>query len=141
MPVEAKTLDAIARSYVKTMTSIRGRRVHRLLLREFARFDQVLRATAEDGSPALLALTEDGGAAVFRTDGRGAAADIIASSRLTGATVTTSCDLLKDSLPILSWSLWHPGFSRIVGALTIARADLSDAEHARVSDILRRVVS
>lgn len=141
MPVEPQTLDAIARHYVKAMTSIRGRRVHRLLLREFARFDHVLRATTEEGSPALLALTEDGGAAVCQTDGRGAAADIIASSRLTGATVTTSCDLLKDSLPILSWTVWHPGFSRVVGALTIARADLSDAEHARVSEILRRIGS
>ncbi|HEY0230311.1 MAG TPA: hypothetical protein VGC55_03580 [Dokdonella sp.] len=138
MPVESKTLDAIARRYVQTMTSIRGRRVHRLLMREFARFDHVLPATVEDGSAALLALTEGGAAAVCRTDGRGAAADIVESARWMDATVTTSCDLLKDSLPILRWTIWHPGFALTVGVLTIARADLADADFNPVTDILRR---
>jgi len=138
MPVESKTLDAIARRYVKTMTSIRGRRVHRLLLREFARFDHVLAATTENGDPALLALAQDGGMAICWSDGRGAAADIAESSRGTDVTVTIACDLLKDSLPIVRWTLWHPGFARVVGALTIARADVSDADYDRVSALLRR---
>ena len=51
MPIETATLDAMVRAYVSTMTSIRGRRIHRLLMREFARFDDVLPATAEDGVP------------------------------------------------------------------------------------------
>ena len=55
MPIEKETLEVIARTYVGTMTSIRGRRVHRLLMREFSRFDHVLPAVAEDGTPALLA--------------------------------------------------------------------------------------
>jgi hypothetical protein len=139
MPIDPKSLDAVARRYVKAMTSIRGRRVHRLLLRAFAHYDHVLAATTEDGRPALLALAQDGAAAICCTDGRGAAVDIVESSGSAGATVATSCDPLKDSLPILSWTLWHPGFARVVGALTIARADLADADGVRVSDILRRI--
>src|SRR6476660_8930962 len=101
MPIEKETLDAIARTYVDTMTSIRGRRVHRLLMREFSRFDHVLRAVAEDGTPTLLAMADDGSAAVCRTDGRGAAATVAQWARLQGATVTMSYDLTKDSLPIV----------------------------------------
>jgi hypothetical protein len=37
MPIDADVLAAIAGAYVASMTSIRGRRVHRLLMREFAR--------------------------------------------------------------------------------------------------------
>jgi hypothetical protein len=40
---------------------------------EFSRFDHVLSAIAEDGTPALLALAEDGSVAVCRTNGRGSA--------------------------------------------------------------------
>jgi hypothetical protein len=136
MPVEKETLDAIARAYVAPMTSIRGRRVLRLLAREFSRFDHVLWAVAEDGTPAILGLAEDGGVALCRTDGRGASAAVAAWRRLEGATVTTSFDLLKDSLPIVSWTIWHPSFARIAGTLTISAADLSPADRSRVTGIL-----
>ena len=139
MPIETQTLAAVARSYVGTMTSIRGRRVHRLLMREFARFDHVLAAVAEDGTPALLALADDGSAAVCRTDGRGAAAAIAEWARLEGATVTTSYDLAKDSLPIASWTIWHPSFARVAGALTISAAGLSPSDQGRVTGMLRRL--
>jgi hypothetical protein len=139
MPIDKKTLDSIARRYASTMTSIRGRRIHRLLMREFSRFDHVLPVVAEDGAVALLALTADGGAAICRTDGRGAAVDIAEWARLEGVTVTTSCDLTKDSLPIVSWTLWHPSFSRVAGALTISASDLSHADHGRIAGTLRRL--
>jgi hypothetical protein len=138
MPIEKETLETIARTYVKTMTSIRGRRVHRLLMREFSRFDHVLRAVAEDGAPALLALAEDGSAAVCRTDGRGAAAAVAQWARLQGATVTTSYDLTKDSLPIVSWVIWHSSFARVAGALTISATDVPHADHSRITNVLRR---
>ena len=98
MPIEAAILDAMARTYVDTMPSIRGRRVHRLLLREFSRFDHVLPVTAEDGAPALLALGEGGSVAVCRTDGRGAAAAVAQWAQLQGATVTISSGPTKDSV-------------------------------------------
>jgi hypothetical protein len=139
MPVEKETLDALARAYVAPMTSIRGRRVQRLLAREFSRFDHVLWAVAEDGTPAILGLAEDGRVALCRTDGRGASAAVAAWGRLEGATVTTSYDLLKDSLPIVSWAIWHTSFARIAGTLTISAADLSPADQSRVTGTLRKL--
>jgi hypothetical protein len=91
MAIEEDVLDAAARAYVGTMSSIRGRRVHRLLMRELSRFDHVLPVAAEDGAPALLALGEDGRVSVCQTDGRGATVAVAEWARLEGATVT-SCD-------------------------------------------------
>lgn len=139
MPIDKQVLDATARAYVDTMTSIRGRRVHRLLMRELSRFDHVLKVTAEDGAPALLALGEDGSVSVCRTDGRGPAVAVAEWGRLEGATVTMSYDLLKDSLPIVSWTIWHPSFARVAGALTISGADLARTDHNRITGVLRKV--
>ncbi len=139
MPIERETLDGIARTYINAMTSIRSRRVHRLLMREFSRFDHVIPAIAEDGNPALLALAEDGSAAVCQTNGRGEAVTVAEWVRLEGTTVTTSYDLTKDSLPIVSWMIWHPSFARFAGALTISAADLSRTDQSRMSDVLRRL--
>jgi len=139
MPIDKPTLDAIARAYVIGMSSIRGRRVHRLLVREWVHYDRVLRATVEGGAVVLLALGEDGGAAVCRTDGRGTAVTIEAWARLDGARVSTSFDLSKDSLPVLGWTVSHPGFARVGGALMIHAADLPPGEHKQVIDVLRRL--
>ena len=139
MPIDPRTLDGIARLYVDTMTDVLGRRVHRLLMRELAHFDHVLPAVAEDGSSALLALGEDGRAAICRTDGRGDAADIAQWARLHGATITTGYSLTDDSLPIVNWTVWHPSFARVTGALTISAAELSDTVASRMSDVLREL--
>jgi hypothetical protein len=137
MPIDEEILDGTVRTYVDTMSTIRGRRVHRLLMREFSRFDHVLPVTAEDGSPALVALGEDGSVAVCRTDGRGAAVAVAEWGRLEGATVTTSYDLMKDSLPIVSWTIWHPSFARVTGTLTVSGADFSRTEYKGITDVLR----
>jgi hypothetical protein len=53
MPIETATLDAIARTYVEPMTSIRGRRVHRLLAHpSFAGIAGSLTILGADFSPA-----------------------------------------------------------------------------------------
>lgn len=49
MPIDPATLEATVRAYVGSVTSIRGRRVHRLLMRVQARYEHVLVATAENG--------------------------------------------------------------------------------------------
>src|SRR5262245_45396088 len=139
MPIHKKTLDAIARTYVRSMTSIRGRRVHRLLMREFTRFDHVLPAAAEDGSPALLALAEDGRAAVCRTDGRGPEVAITELASLQGAAVTMSYDFLKDSLPIVSCTISHPGLAGVGGALKISGTDLSKTDHGAMTEVRQRL--
>ncbi|MBV8497789.1 MAG: hypothetical protein JO003_00840 [Candidatus Eremiobacteraeota bacterium] len=130
-------LESTVRAFVKRMTSIRGRRVQRLLLRDFARFNDVFPVAAEDGGPALLGIGEDGRVAICRTDGRGASAPVAEWARLDGATVTIAYDLLKDSLPIISWTLWHPSFTRAAGALTISAGDVARSDHARVTELLR----
>ena len=53
------------------------------------------------------------------------------------ATVTTSYDLMKDSLPIVSCTIWHPSFVRVAGTLTISGADVRRADHERITDLLR----
>ncbi len=136
-----KNLETTARLYTRRMTSIRDRRVHRLLMREFARFDHVLPVTAQDGTPALLAVSNDGSVAVCHTDGRGAAAAVAEWSRLDGATVTISYDLTHDSLPVVGWAIWHPGFALVAGALTISSAEFPRNDHARITDILRSLGS
>ncbi|MDR3474527.1 MAG: hypothetical protein P4M09_22995 [Devosia sp.] len=137
MPVEQQVLDATARAYVEPMTPIRGRRVHRLLLRALSRFDYVLPAAMEDGAPALVALAADGGAALCRTAGRGPSAAIVEWTGLDGAAVTTSYDLLKDSLPIVSWAIWHPSLAHAAGTVTIQAAGLSGADRQGVAALLR----
>jgi hypothetical protein len=137
MPIDRDALAAIGRTYVAQMTSIRGRRVHRLIMRELARFDHVVPAVAEDGGATLFALGANGAAAVCRTDGRGPSAPMV-ELRLEGATVTTAYDLLKDSLPILSWTIWHPSLDRVAGgALTIHATTLADADRARFAEAVR----
>jgi len=131
MPIARTALDTLARNYVEGMTSIRGRRVHRLLMREFASFDHVLPARTGDSAPALLALGHDGRVAVCCTDGRGPAADIVRCASLAGAAVSTSYDLLKDSLPIVRWTIRHPA----VGVLTIAINDVQLGDVARIGAI------
>lgn len=101
VPIDRATLDAIARDYTAGMTSIRGRRVHRLLMREFAPFDAVNRVVAPDGTVTLMAGADDGSVALCQTDGRGHEATIARRRRPGGAIATTSYDLPKDALPQL----------------------------------------
>lgn len=100
MPIDPNTLSSLASDYAKGMTSIRGRRVQRLLKREFAGADHVLMVRLGDGAPAVLGLSASG-AGFCATDGRGREASVI--KWLHGATegLETRFDLLKDSLPVL----------------------------------------
>ena len=104
MPLDPAKLDSIALAYTEGMTSIRGRRVQRLLRRELADFDTVRRVKGADGGAALLARKRDGTLAFCQTTGKGPAADIVVSDSADGPTVMTSYDLLKDSLPALRTS-------------------------------------
>jgi hypothetical protein len=99
MVIHADALSALASHYAKDMTSIRGRRVQRLLKREFAGAECVLVVTpAGSQRPAVVGLSASG-AAFCATDGRGRQASVL--KWLHGATeaVETGFDLLKDSLP------------------------------------------
>lgn len=126
MTLERTELASIAARYAEGMTSIRGRRVQRLVLRELAGYEIVLPAAPAVGGPALLAVSREHGVAVCQTDGTGPSAPLHRCG-LAGWRVTAQHDLLKDSLPVLGWSLWHPALADVLGTLTVSAAGLDTA--------------
>ena len=100
MPFDAEALSSLASGYASRMTSIRGRRVQRLLTREFAGADFVVTVQLSAGAPAVLGLSASG-AAFCATIGRGPQGSVVKWRH--GAThgLETRFDLLKDSLPAL----------------------------------------
>lgn|GEM_PF-5935863 len=82
------------------MTSIRGRRVQRLLKREFADSEYVLLTALESGDAAVLGVSADK-AALCATNGKGKQATLFKWAYKSSAGVEMHFDLLKDSLPLL----------------------------------------
>lgn len=101
MTIDADTLAAIASEYAAGMTSIRGRRVQRLLMREFGGAECVLVARTDSGMAALLGLSPSG-AAICATDGKGKHVSVVKWTHGSAAALETQFDLHKDSLPALS---------------------------------------
>ena len=100
MPISSDALSSLASEYAKGMTSIRGRRVQRLLKREFAGADHVLELRLGSGAIAVLGLSITG-AAFCATDGRGKHASVFKWRHGSTEAFETQFDLLKDSLPAL----------------------------------------
>jgi len=100
MAIDPEVLSSLANQYVKPMTSIRGRRVQRLLNREYADAEYVLLAQAGEGTAAVLGLSFRG-AALCATDGRGREASVFKWSHGPASALETRFDLHKDSLPVL----------------------------------------
>jgi len=105
MAISPDALTALAVDYVKAMTSIRGRRVQRLLRREFAGADHVLIVRTGPDGPAVLGVSPSG-AAWCGTDGKGRNASVFKWLHGSSEALETHFDLLKDSLPVLEtrWS-------------------------------------
>ena len=101
MPIDADILSSFAAGFAKDMTSIRGRRVQRLLKREFADAEYVLLAQVGSGAAAALGLSESA-AAFCATDGKGKQASVVRWSHGSAVALETHFDLHKDSLPVLS---------------------------------------
>ncbi|MEO8836770.1 MAG: hypothetical protein ABI364_08525 [Caldimonas sp.] len=101
MPIDPDTLSSLATDYSAGMTSIRGRRVQRLLKREFTGAEFAFAVRPAFGMAALLGLSKTG-AAFCATDGRGKRASV--AKWLHGSTeaLESHYDLLKDSLPLLA---------------------------------------
>jgi hypothetical protein len=103
MPINPETLSSLATDYAKGMTSIRGRRVQRLLRREFAGAEYVLVVEVGSDAPVVLSLSVSG--AVFcATTGKGRHASVFSWLHGSKEALETRFDLLKDSLPVLSSS-------------------------------------
>jgi hypothetical protein len=102
MQIRPDALSSLASDYAKDMTSIRGRRVQRLLKREFAGADEVMVVRLEDdGARAVLGLSASG-AALCATHGRGTHAAVLRWLHGSAAGIEDRFDLLKDSLPLLA---------------------------------------
>jgi hypothetical protein len=100
MAIDPDALLSLASEYARGMTSIRGRRVQRLLRREFAGADQVLQVPTGSGAMAVLGLSASG-AAACATDGKGRQAAVLKWSHGSTVALETQFDLYKDSLPVL----------------------------------------
>ena len=94
------TLTSLAGDYAKGMTSIRGRRVQRLLRREFAGAESVFVVQVDGARPAVVGLSSSG-AAFCATDGRGRQVTVVKWLHGSTHAIETAFDLLKDSLPVL----------------------------------------
>jgi hypothetical protein len=101
MPIAPSALASLASHYTKNMTSIRGRRVQRLVKREFAGADHVLLVRLGSGVPAVLGISASG-AALCATDGTGTHAPVFKWSHDSTEAIEIHFDLHKDSLPILA---------------------------------------
>ncbi len=100
MPIDVDALSSLAAEYANGMTSIRGRRVQRILKREFAGAEYVLVVEVVSGGSAVLGLSECG-AAFIKTDGRGKQAAVVKWLHGSKEATEIQLDLLKDSLPVL----------------------------------------
>ena len=133
MPIDPQALAVLASRYAQGMTSIRGRRVQRLLRREFAGARQVLIVPAAAGA-AVLGLS-DAGAAFCATDGTGRHASVIRWLHGPAQAIETRYDLLKDSLPALETrAVPAPGLNKLV-RVDLAAQDIPPAARALVARV------
>lgn len=100
MPIDPDALASLARDYAKGMTSIRGRRVQRLLRREFAGAAQVRLVRDGTGTAAILGFARSSGAFCC-TDGRGSHASVVRWRHGSTEALESRYGLLKDSLPLV----------------------------------------
>lgn len=102
-PIDPDALAALAAAYAQGMTSIRGRRVQRLVRREFAGAVHVLLAGCDAPAAGRLSCVVVGfspaGAALCATDGTGPRASVVKWRHGDAQAVEAFYDLLKDSLP------------------------------------------
>jgi hypothetical protein len=136
VPIEPDTLSSFASEYAKGMTSIRGRRVQRLLKREFAGAEYVLLAQVGSGIPAVLGLSPSG-AALCVTNGRGKQASVVKWSHGSIKAVEMNFNLLKDSLPILSISPLPIARLRAQSRVQVPAASVPPQAEPLVSKVLQ----
>ncbi|MGZ5194907.1 MAG: hypothetical protein ACXWJM_06760 [Ramlibacter sp.] len=135
MAIDPETLSSLAREYAKDMTSIRGRRVQRLLKREFGGADCVLPARLGSGAAAVLGLSATG-AALCATDGTGKQASVFKWAYADSAAVESQFDLHKDSLPELSRNSMPLARLREVARLRVPDGSIPQQARGWVAEVL-----
>ncbi|MGO4379259.1 hypothetical protein [Pseudoduganella sp. RAF53_2] len=101
MAIDSETLNSLVKDYAKDMTSIRGRRVQRLVKREFGGADHIAIVDVGSNIPAVIGVSHNG-AAFCVTNGTGKHATVIKWLHGAPDALASDFDLLKDSLPLLN---------------------------------------
>jgi hypothetical protein len=135
MPIDPATLAAFASEYAKGMTSIRGRRVQRLLKREFAGVEYVLLARLGPGKAAVLGLSPSG-AAICATDGKGKQASVVRWAHESTVAVEVQFDLHKDTLPALRTATLSLAAIRAQAHLHVSTRSVPPGAQPLVSKVL-----
>lgn len=136
MTIDPDVLSAFAAAYAARMTSIRGRRVQRLIRREFAGADHVLPVRTREGAPAVLGLSASG-AALCATDGTGRQAAVLKWRHDGTEALEVRFDLYKDSLPVLESETLSPAALRARARLHGSPASVPTAARPWVAKVLR----
>lgn len=136
MPIDSDTLSSLALDFAKSMTSIRGRRVQRLLKREFSGAEHVLIVQTGAGAAAVLALSATG-ASYCATDGRGQHAAVFTWPIGSTEALETRYDLLKDSLPVLDTKPAPLADLLLQARIRVAPGSVSPRVHALADQALQ----
>ena len=135
MPIDPAALSSIAAAYAGAMTSIRGRRVQRLLQREFAGAAYVLPVQLGAGTAAVLGLSSSG-AALCATDGTGSRATVVKWLHGASAGLETGFDLHKDSLPVLGTQAFPLSRLSAMGRLQVPAHTVARDARAWLSKVM-----
>ncbi len=136
MPINPPILAAFASEYARGMPSIRGRRVQRLLKREFAGAEYVLLAQLPLSRAAVLGLSPSG-AAICATDGKGKQASVLKWAHGSTVALETQFDLHKDSLPVLSTATLPLTALRAQALLHVPPSSVPSEARSLVSKVLQ----
>ena len=140
MPIDPAALSSIAAAYASGMTSIRGRRVQRLLKREFAGAAHVLPVRLGAGTAAVLGLSASG-AALCATDGTGKQVTVVKWLHGAGEGLETGFDLHKDSLPVLVTQSFPLARFAAMGRLHVSTGDVVPGARKWVAKVLQALAA
>lgn len=126
MAIDPQRLEARVAEFVAPMTSIRGRRMTRILRRAFAEVDAVFIAELADGRAGFLGARRDGLLVFCASDGRGRCAEVLTFRADAAARLSEGYDLLKDSIPVIAAAFSHPALAES-GALILPAPTTEEA--------------
>ena len=104
MPIDVVKLEKYADEYIQNMTSIRGRRIRRLIMREFGQCSEVRIIETDKEIHTFFGDLENGDAIKIKTNGRGKKAAVCLIKNGNNKIEVRHYDLLKDSLPLIDTS-------------------------------------
>jgi hypothetical protein len=101
MPIDIAKLEKYADEYIQNMTSIRGRRIRRLIIREFGQCNEVRIIETRKKINTFFGDFENGDTIKTETDGRGKKVEVCFTRNGNNKIEVRNYDLLKDSLPLI----------------------------------------